>query len=317
MARTNELAHAMTHNVVTVGGNAAVGNAVIHGVFSANTIAVDVLKGFSGANVQLQSTELVVANTASMTTIGTVSVKGQMNIDSAGLLKISGANTTHRVLSVIDANGKVGFIQVEFPLDQLTDVDTSNVATKNGETIIKWNPVKSQWEANTLSVINSTHVNTLSVGTVTSVLTVANNVNLANNALFVNQATKRVGINTTSPDSALSVNGTILATGDITGWQSSDKNFKKNEVPMDETLALQLLDQIIMYEFDWDEEAVAKSEYVSSRARGRGVGTMAQELQQILPHLVHERPDGSLAVDYLGLMPYLWRAVGALKKKVG
>ena len=115
--RTNELADAMSNFAITVGGNAAVGNAVVHGKFTANTIEVDTLTKFNGGNVTISTADLVVSNTASLTTIGTVSIKGSMNVDAVASIKIAGANTTHRVVSVINANGNLGFIKVELPHD--------------------------------------------------------------------------------------------------------------------------------------------------------------------------------------------------------
>jgi len=314
MARTNELAQAMSMNAVTVGGQAAVGNAVVHGVMAANTISADILKGFSSANISLQSTDLLVANTASLTTVGTLTINGRADVAAIGNLRVAGSNTTHQVVSAVDSNGTLGFIKVEFPLDQLTDVDTSNVATKNNETILKFNAAKQQWEANTLSLINSTRINTLNVGTITSVLTVTANTNLAANTFFVNAAQRRVGINTTTPDSALSVNGAILATGDISGWQTSDATFKDEIGEL--TGALDLLDKLRIIEFIWDDEKIKSSNYAAPTNQGVDVGVLAQEMEEVLPDLVQRRPDKTLAVNYNKLIPYLVVAVQELKKRM-
>lgn len=309
LARTNELASAMSLNCVTVGGNAAIGNAEVHGVFSANTIKVDVVTGYSGSNVSIESAQFIIANTASVTSIGAINVNGQLNVGAVSTIKIQGSNTTHQVLSAVDANGTMGFIKVEFPLDQLTNVDTSNIAVKDNETIMKWDANTSTWTANTLSLINSTRINTLNVGTVTSVLTVTANVNLGNNTIFVNNTNRRVGVGTTAPAAALSVNGAIIATGDISAFQTSDIKFKDNVVSIDTGWALSKILALEVDEFDWNDEKVAESEYVSVINTGHEVGLIAQKVKNVLPDVVMARPDGTLAINYPKMIPYLIAAI--------
>lgn len=313
LTRTNEMATAMSFNVVTVGGNPAVGNAVVHGVFSANTVRIDTVRGFSGANVSIESANFIIANTASVTSIGALNVNGQLNVGSVSTIKIQGSNTTHRVLSSIDSNGTIGFIQVAFPLDQLTDVDTSNIVGKDNETIMKWSVSANGWVANTLSLINSTRINSLNVGTVTSILTVANNVVVGNNILNVNISNGRVGIGTNSPSTALSVAGTIHATGDIQGFQTSDASFKKNVRTLHLENAIDLLMKIRIVEFDWDEEKLKDSKFAAPDLKGTSVGVLAQELQKIKPEWVSQRPDGTLAVNYDAVIPYLIAGIQQIK----
>lgn len=57
-SRTNEVAHAMTNFAVTVNSNAAVGNAAVTGIFFANTLVAEVLRGGntgSSANLVINS----------------------------------------------------------------------------------------------------------------------------------------------------------------------------------------------------------------------------------------------------------------------
>ena len=315
LTRTNELAHAMSNFTVTVNSNAAVGNAEVHGTFSANTVRVDRVSGFSTGNVSIESSQFIIANTASVTSIGALNVNGQLNINAVSTIRVGGSNTTHRVMSAIDSNGTIGFIKVEFPLDQLTDVDTSNVGTKDNETIIKWNANTSQWEANTLSLINSTRINTLNVGSISSILTVTANANIANNTLFVNSTNRRVGIGTTVPAAALSVNGAIIATGDISAFQTSDIKFKDNVISIDTKKALDTVLALDVVRFDWNEEAIKHSMYANPYNVGEDVGLIAQHAKEVVPNLVHSRPDESLAVNYQKLIPYLIAAVQELSKR--
>lgn len=305
LQRTNELAAAMSQNCLTVGGNPAVGNAEIHGVFSSNTVAVASLTGFGSSNVTFDTANFILSNTASFSTLGTLNINGPMNVGSVSTIKIAGSNTTHQVLSAIDANGTLGFVQVAFPLDQLTDVDSSNVGAKDNETILKWSVSANSWVANTLSLINSTRINTLNVGTITSTLVVTANANIANNTLFVNNSSRRVGIGTTAPGAPLHVAGSAIIDGDIQGFNTSDETFKDNIVDLDSTDALMELLKIRVIEFDWNEEAVENSDYVAKTNKGHDVGFSAQQIKSFKPEWVIERPDGTLAVNYEKVIPYL------------
>ena len=112
-----------------------------------------------------------------------------------------------------------------------------------------------------------------------------------------------------SPSAALSVNGAIIATGDISGFQTSDIRFKDNVVTINTNAALQKILALRVTEFDWIDEEVEQSEYVSSLNKGHDVGLIAQEVQKVFPDAVFERPDGSLAINYPKLIPYLIAAI--------
>lgn len=86
----------------------------------------------------------------------------------------------------------------------------------------------------------------------------------------------------------LTVNGTIRATGDVVSYYSSDQRFKDNITPIEN--ALEKINSISGYEFDWNEN--------QSNYTGHDIGVIAQEIQNIAPELVMERPDGYLGVKY-------------------
>ena len=48
----------------------------------------------------------------------------------------------------------------------------------------------------------------------------------------------------------------------------------------------------------------------------KGSGVVAQELEKVLPHLVHEDSEGMKSVSYNGLVAYLIEEVKALKAEV-
>ena len=95
-----------------------------------------------------------------------------------------------------------------------------------------------------------------------------------------------------------SYTGSFTASGDVTAY--SDEALKKNIV----TAPCDVIDQLRGVEFEWKED-------------GRfGSGVIAQEVGQVLPHLIHDHEDGHKSVNYNGLIGYLIEEVKALKAEV-
>jgi hypothetical protein len=92
------------------------------------------------------------------------------------------------------------------------------------------------------------------------------------------------------------VNGTITATDFVA---TSDERLKKNVQTADPSLVSQLRGVT----FDWVDSGDASS------------GVIAQEVERVLPHLVHEDGD-SKAVNYNGLVAYLIEEVKALRSEL-
>ena len=90
----------------------------------------------------------------------------------------------------------------------------------------------------------------------------------------------------------------ICTAGDFVA--TSDERLKDNIV----TAPVGLIDSLKGREWDWKESGE------------RGSGVVAQELEQVLPHLVHEDPNGNKTVSYNGLIAYLIEEVKALKAEV-
>lgn len=126
----------------------------------------------------------------------------------------------------------------------------------------------------------------------------------------------RVGINTTpnfvglavkgvdTLTTALSVYGSILTTGDVVVYTTSDMALKKNiEIIPD---ALSKVCSLKGITFDWN----------CSHRSGRDAGVVAQDVEKVLPEIVCKRDDGSKAVHYEGLIPLLVEAVKELNSKI-
>lgn len=109
--------------------------------------------------------------------------------------------------------------------------------------------------------------------------------------------------------------GEIRATNDITAFYSSDKRLKTNIRNIDNPI--QKIKQINGVTFDWTED------YINSRGgedeyfvRKNDVGVIAQEIQAVLPEVVGERTDGTLAVKYDRIVSLLIEAVKEQQKEI-
>ena len=100
---------------------------------------------------------------------------------------------------------------------------------------------------------------------------------------------------------------TIRCTGDIVAYYSSDKQFKDNIVTLDG--ALDKVKAIRGVRFDWNDKQDVHE--------GHDIGVVAQEVEAVLPELVHYREhNNSKAVDYVKLTAVLIEAVKELSAKV-
>ena len=104
--------------------------------------------------------------------------------------------------------------------------------------------------------------------------------------------------------------GEIRATNDVTAYYSSDIRLKKNVKPI--INALQKIDKIKGYEFDWMK---TRPKNVHSHD-GHTYGVIAQEVQEVMPDCVEERDNGYLAVNYEKLIPLLLNGIRELKEQV-
>ena len=124
----------------------------------------------------------------------------------------------------------------------------------------------------------------------------------ANESITWNHANTRFNI---SDD--IHVTGTIKATDDIIAFSSSDRELKNNITPI--TSALDKINRIGGYSFDWnvDKQDIYK---------GKDVGVIAQEIEEILPELVQTRENGYKAVKYDKLISLLIEGIKDLSKEV-
>ena len=111
----------------------------------------------------------------------------------------------------------------------------------------------------------------------------------------------RVGIGTGAPNFELDVVGDINASGNVRAngmVLSSDERYKANIQTLNNSLAI--LAQIRGTSYWW------KNQNISEKLQ---IGFIAQELEGILPNLVHTDEKGYKAVNYIGLIPVMTEAI--------
>jgi len=122
----------------------------------------------------------------------------------------------------------------------------------------------------------------------------------AADALFIKSVTGDIGVGTTSPTVALEVNGEIKAP---TITETSDARMKRNVAPIHN--ALELVTGLQGVSFDWNREAWPHRVFEA----GRQIGLIAQEVERVVPEVVHQDNDGYYSVAYSKLVPLLIEAI--------
>ncbi len=122
----------------------------------------------------------------------------------------------------------------------------------------------------------------------------------------------RVGINCTNPQEALSVVGNVKATGNIDGTAvacSSDMRFKRDVLDLDETL--ELIKRLRPVSYKWRTESFPERHF---NARPQ-IGFLAQDVEALIPEVVHTSEDGYKSLDYSRLTVILTKAIQSLVEK--
>jgi hypothetical protein len=106
----------------------------------------------------------------------------------------------------------------------------------------------------------------------------------------------------------------IRSSGDIVAYYSSDRRLKENIRVIEN--ALEIIRQIDGVRYDWTNESMENRGGEDGYfVRKEDVGVIAQDLLKVLPEVVAERPDGTLAVKYEKIVALLLAAIKELDKK--
>ncbi len=139
----------------------------------------------------------------------------------------------------------------------------------------------------------------------------ANDASLANAATdftilpLVLTATGRVGVNTTTPDQRLSVNGDASKTGGNTWLAFSDRRLKNIKSPFTTGLSAVMKLQPVRYEYKSDNALGLAND-------GEHIGFGAQDVQKVIPEAVTRNSQGYLMVNG---DPIIWTMLNAIKEQ--
>ena len=129
-------------------------------------------------------------------------------------------------------------------------------------------------------------------------------------------ANGNVGIGRTPTTHKLEVEGDIYATGNIialgevTAYSSSDKRLKEN---IKDFKALEIINKLCPKTFTWNDKA---KELNPTKNDKNQYGLIAQELEEIVPELVHEMGSGYKGVDYIQLIGILIQGIKEQQQQI-
>ncbi len=124
-----------------------------------------------------------------------------------------------------------------------------------------------------------------------------------------------LGSNTTTigtPDTITTrLYGNMYSTGEVTAYQASDLRLKKNINKINN--GLEIIEKLQPVVYQWNNLA---KELNSNKTDAVDVGLIAQELEEVLPNLIHPIYSNYKSIDYIKLIPYLISAIKELKQEV-
>lgn len=121
----------------------------------------------------------------------------------------------------------------------------------------------------------------------------------------------KLGIGTSS----VGATGEIRATNNITAYYSSDQRLKENIEPI--ANALDKVKSLTGVMFDWKDEYLQQrggiDDYFVTK---HDTGLIAQQVEQVLPEIVKDRPDGFKGIQYDKLAGLLVEAIKELSERL-
>lgn len=105
--------------------------------------------------------------------------------------------------------------------------------------------------------------------------------------------------------------GNIYALGEVTAYSASDIRLKENVNSIPSALAI--MDKLNPVTYNWNSTA---KELNNTKTDNLEYGLIAQELEQVLPELVHPLYSNYKAIDYIKLIPLLIKSIQELNKKI-
>ena len=107
------------------------------------------------------------------------------------------------------------------------------------------------------------------------------------------------------------VNGNIVATGEVTAYSASDLRLKTEVATLKDSL--RIIELLNPASYKWN--SIAK-ELNPMKGDEKDYGLIAQELESVMPELVHTVYGQYKSVDYIKIIPHLICAIKQLKMEI-
>jgi len=310
LSTTNRLANIVSQNTVTAdstgGGSITTGNSFIYGYFGANYLYA--VNGLSGGNVSSNGNLSIVSNvlftysSSNLVTITANSSKSAVLIAVNDISLVPSGNATVSGNTFVVNTSNVFFSNTNV---QFTNSPLSGNITFTSNTIYSGSVIISNGSFGTNGDVlysNGSGMYWSSIPSATGVSITANNTSVSTFYLPMSESTTGAWSNAIVSSSKLYF---VPSTGDLnaTNFNSLSDQRKKTNIKSinDSTNIINALNPV---EFNWIE-----SENKSS-------GFIAQEIEEILPHLVSTSKDGTKSLNYMGLLSYIIRHNQLLQKKL-
>lgn len=222
-------------------------------------------------------------------------VKETTTSTGTGTINLAGAVTGFETFVAGIANSNTTYYAIVHQSANEWEVGTGTVTDADPDTLSR-TPISSS---------NSDSAVDFSAGTKDVFCTLPASVACLNNALADNDVRHdSLGIGT----NASGTTGEIRATNNITAYYSSDRRLKENiQIIPDPIRKLLNIDGVF---FDWTDDYINTHGGEDSMfLRKKDVGVIAQQVEEVLPMLVADRPDGYKAVRYEKIIPLLIEAI--------
>lgn len=136
--------------------------------------------------------------------------------------------------------------------------------------------------------------------------------NHVNSNLHLTQAQRNVLAKLSIVNGNLRVSTNIISTGEVTAYVASDRRLKENIKPI--TSALDYINKLNPVTYNWNAKA---KELNSNKTNELDYGLIAQEVEEVLPNIVHGIFDDKYkSIDYIKLIPIMIGAIKELKQEI-
>lgn len=258
------------------------------------------------------------ANTRYSASGGTIS--GDVIV--TGNLTISGTTTT---VNTQELNVADNFILLNSDVSPSTSPsENAGVEVNRGSSAkvsIVWNESTDRWmftnDGSVFSIIGSaaaeSYANSAYAQANTGTILAQASFNTANSAISTSRNDQMNSLGVGIAPSGVA--GEILAIDNITAYASSDRRLKENIQNIPD--ALQKVLKLNGVEYDWVDS------YINERGgeddyfvRRHDVGLIAQEVEEVLPEIVADRPNGYKAIKYERVVALLVEAIKDLQNQI-